>query len=321
MNKFDAIKVARRVLSTEIDGMQALSANLGSEFGDVVSLLKAVSGRTITAGVGKSGHIARKISATLASTGTPSVFVHPTEASHGDMGMIAKDDAVIALSRSGETKELADMIAYCKRFSIPLIAITSKSDSTLGKAADHVLRLPDSPEACAVTGAPTTSTTLQLALGDALAVCLLEARGFTAGDFKTLHPGGSLGAQLTTVADLMHTGDQMPVVGKKAKMSEALSVMGEKGFGCVGIVDGSGNLAGMITDGDIRRNLDKDLPKADVTEIMTQKPKTIEENTLAAEALHIMTGTLPKVMQVFVVTGGKPVGVLHMHDLLRAGIV
>jgi arabinose-5-phosphate isomerase len=320
MNNFDAIKVARRVLETEIEGLNAMSSQLGIEFGNVVTLLKDLQGRTIMAGVGKSGHVARKIAATLASTGTQSLFVHPTEASHGDMGMVAKDDAVIALSRSGETKELADMIGYCKRFSIPLIAITANTDSALGKAADHILKLPDTPEACAVTGAPTTSTTLQIALGDALAVSLLEARGFTAGDFKTLHPGGSLGAQLANVGDLMHSGNRMPLVAENAKMQEALHVMGEKGFGCVGIVNADGNLAGMITDGDIRRNLDKDLPKEDVTTIMTKSPKIAKSDMLAAEALHLMTGDLPKVMQIFVVDAGKPVGVLHMHDLLRAGL-
>lgn len=320
MKIFNAINVAQRVLQTEIDALNTLSANLGEDFTKVVTLLKALEGRTILAGVGKSGHVARKIAATLASTGTTSLFVHPTEASHGDMGMIKREDAVIALSRSGETKELADIIGFCKRFGLPLIAMTCKADSTLVRAASHVLLLPDAPEACAVTGAPTTSTTLQIALGDALAVALLEARGFTATDFKTFHPGGSLGAQLTGVADLMHTGDLMPIVTTEDNMDTALRIMGAQGFGCVGVVDANGTLTGIITDGDIRRNLDKDLPKANVTTIMTLNPKSIPADILAAEALHIMTAEAPKVMQVFVVENGKPVGILHMHDLLRARI-
>jgi len=317
---FNAIEVARRVIKIETDGMTALAANLDASFTKSIALIQNLRGRAVLAGVGKSGHVARKISATLSSTGTSSFFVHPTEASHGDMGMITKDDCVIALSRSGETKELADMIGYCKRFAVPLIAMTCKDGSTLAKAADTVLLLPDTPEACAVTGAPTTSTTLQIALGDALAVALLEARGFTAGDFKTFHPGGSLGAQLASASDLMHTGAHLPLVGDNETMEAALNMMGEKGFGCVGITDKNGMLIGMITDGDIRRNLDKDLPKAAVTSIMTQNPKTIAPDMLAADALRVMTAVPPKVMQVFVVDARNPVGILHMHDLLRAGI-
>ena len=320
MTKFDAIHVARRVIKTEIDGLSALSSGLGKEFGAVVELLQSLPGRAIMAGVGKSGHVARKIAATFASTGTPSLFVHPTEASHGDMGMIAKDDAVIALSRSGETKELADMIAYCKRYGVPLIAVTNRKSSTLGKAADHVLQLPDTPEACAVTGAPTTSTTLQIALGDALAVALLEARGFTAGDFKQLHPGGALGAQLTLASDLMHMNNEIPLVSEDSDMPTALAELSNKGFGCVGLIDASGDLKGIITDGDVRRNLDKDLLGATAASIMTKNPKTIAADTLAAEALRIMTSELPKITQVFVVKDTKPVGILHMHDLLRAGL-
>lgn len=317
---FDAITVARRVIQTETEGLNALAAGLGNDFSAVVDLLKTLQGRTILAGVGKSGHVARKIAATFASTGTVSLFVHPTEASHGDMGMITKGDAVIALSRSGETKELADMIGYCKRFGVPLIAMTCKSASTLARAADHLLLLPDVPEACAVTGAPTTSTTLQIALGDALAVALLEARGFTAGDFKNFHPGGALGAQLAHASDLMHTGARLPLVASTEIMETALQTMSEKGFGCVGVTTPDGTLAGIITDGDIRRNLDKDLPKAAVTSIMTQTPKTIAPHILAAKTLHIMTSEPPKVMQMFVTQDQKPIGILHMHDLLRAGL-
>jgi arabinose-5-phosphate isomerase len=279
-----------------------------------------VQGHVILAGVGKSGHVARKIAATFASTGTPSLFVHPTEASHGDMGMITKGDAVIALSRSGETNEFGDMLAFCHRFDVPIIAITGNAHSTLAKAAQYVLLLPPAPEACAVTGAPTTSTTLQIALGDALAVALLEARGFTAGDFKTFHPGGRLGAQMASASDLMHTGDHMPLVNTGTNMVTALETMSAKGLGCVGVTDGQQNLIGMITDGDIRRNLHKDLPKLDVDTIMTQTPKTISSDMLAVDALRYMTKEPPNVMQVFVVHGNKAIGILHMHDLIRAGL-
>lgn len=320
MTKFDAIKVARRVIDTEAEGLSALGACLGADFANVVAAINSISGHTVLTGVGKSGHIARKISATMASTGTPSLYIHPTEASHGDMGMITKNDCVIALSRSGETKELADILQYCKRNAIPLIAMTCKTGSALAKASNYLLLLPDTPEACAVTGAPTTSTTLQLALGDALAVALLESRGFTAGDFKEFHPGGSLGAQLQSVRDLMHIGERLPLVANTAHMETALEIMSEKGFGCVGVTDKAGKLSGIITDGDIRRNLDKDLPQVKIATIMTKTPKTISVDTLAAEALNIMTAKPPKVMQLFVLMDDKPVGIIHMHDLLRAGL-
>ena len=218
MTKFDAVKVARRVIEIETEGLTALGAGLGADFAEVVAAIKSISGHTVLTGVGKSGHVARKIAATLASTGTPSLYIHPTEASHGDMGMITKADCVIALSRSGETKELADIIQYCKRAAVPLIAMTCQKNSALGKAGDYLLHLPDTPEACSITGAPTTSTTLQMALGDALAVALLESRGFTPEDFKVFHPGGSLGAQLQSVEDLMHSGDRLPLVADSADM-------------------------------------------------------------------------------------------------------
>ncbi len=320
MTNFNALDVARRVLQTEINGLKTLSDQLNSSFSKVIDHLAQLNGHVILAGVGKSGHVARKIAATMASTGTPALFVHPTEASHGDMGMIKKGDVVIALSRSGETKELADITQFCKRFDVTLIAITCKKNSTLAKASDYLLLLPDTPEACNVTGAPTTSTTLQIALGDALAVALLEARGFTAGDFKTFHPGGSLGAQLAYAQDIMHTGERLPLVGSDASMDTALTIMSEKGFGCVGVTDDTGQFIGMITDGDIRRNLDKNLPIMNVKKIMTHTPKTISPTTLAVDTLRVMTATPPKVMQIFVLTGGEPVGIIHMHDLLRAGL-
>jgi arabinose-5-phosphate isomerase len=321
MTKFNAVNVARRVIGIEAKGLAALADNLDANFSEVVDGVKSVSGHIVLTGVGKSGHVARKIAATLASTGTPSLYIHPTEASHGDMGMITRNDCVIALSRSGETKELADIIQFCKRAAVPLIAMTCKKNSALGKAGDYLLHLPDTAEACTITGAPTTSTTLQMALGDALAVALLESRGFTAGDFKAFHPGGTLGAQLQTAQDLMHVGDRLPLVADSDQMETALSVMSEKGFGCVGVTDKTGILCGIITDGDIRRNLDKNLPNANVKTVMTKEPKTITPDILAAEALNIMTARAPKVMQVFVLLDEKPVGIIHMHDLLRAGIV
>lgn len=315
----DAAAVGRRVIDIEIAAMQQLSANLGEAFEDAIDHLTLLKGRVILAGVGKSGHVARKIAATLASTGTPSLYVHPTEASHGDMGMITPDDAVIALSRSGETKELADMIGYCKRYGVTLMAMTTHADSTLGKAADFLLQLPDAPEACAETRAPTTSTTLQIALGDALSVALLESKGFTASDFKTFHPGGALGASLASVSDLMHTGEAVPLVGADTLMSEALIVMTEKGFGCVGVTE-KGAMIGIVTDGDLRRHMDGSLTARTARQVMTKSPKTAAPTELAANALRRMTVEPPKVMQLFVVEDGKAVGIIHLHDLLRAGL-
>lgn len=316
----DHSKIGRRVLSTEISALKQMQADLGAPFNTVVDALRAIDGRIILAGVGKSGHVARKIAATLASTGSPSLYIHPTEASHGDMGMITKHDAVIALSRSGETTELADIIAYCRRFAVPLIAMTAKADSALGRAADHLLQLPDADEACAETRAPTTSTTLQIALGDALSVALLEAKGFTAKDFKTYHPGGKLGATLATVGELMHSGDARPLVTRGTALSEALLIMSEKGFGCVGVTEG-GMLVGIVTDGDIRRHLSDDLSGQPVERIMTSTPKVTTPDTLAADALRDMTSGPAKVMQLFVIADGVPIGIVHLHDFLRAGLV
>jgi len=314
------IKTGRRVLETEITALQSLAKGLNDSFANCVEALAIIKGRIVLSGVGKSGHVARKIAATLASTGSPAIYIHPTEASHGDMGMITVDDAVIALSRSGETQELADLIGYSRRFSIPLIAMTAKANSTLGSAADHVLNLPNAPEACAETRAPTTSTTLQIALGDALAVALLEAKGFTATDFKTFHPGGALGASLATVSDLMHSGEHLPLVPAGTTISEALITMNTKGFGCVGILDSRGTLSGLITDGDIRRHLSSDLTHRSVTDIMTTSPKSTHADELAANALRRMTSQPPKVMQMFVLENKKPIGIVHMHDFLRAGL-
>ncbi len=316
-----AIAAARRVIATEIAGLEALAAGIGPTFAAAVAACDAVPGRLIIAGVGKSGHVARKIAATLASTGAPAQFVHPTEASHGDLGMITPDDAVIALSKSGKTAEFADLIAYTRRFAVPLIAITAGDNSQLASAADIVLRLPDAAEACAETGAPTTSTTLQIALGDALAVALLERRGFSADDFRRFHPGGALGAALARVGDLMHTGEALPLAQPNSPMSEALVEMSAKGFGCVGVVDDAGALVGVITDGDLRRHMGPDLLTREAHAVMTAQPRTVHPNDLAATALRAMTAGDVKITVLFAVDETRaPQGVLHLHDCLRAGL-
>ncbi|MHA6288808.1 KpsF/GutQ family sugar-phosphate isomerase [Maricaulis sp. CAU 1757] len=321
MPVFDTAASARRVIATERDGLDQLAASIGEDFVAAVECVRAMKGRLICAGIGKSGHVARKIAATLASTGTPAYYVHPTEASHGDLGMIGAGDAVLALSKSGETKELGDLIAYCRRFGVPLISMTGAADSTLSRAANFPLVIPDAPEACGETRAPTTSTTLMMALGDALAVALLEGRGFTASDFKTFHPGGALGAALATVGDIMHTGDAVPTIGLDAPMSEVLIEMTTKSFGCAGVSDDAGKLAGVITDGDLRRHMGADLVDQKARDVMTADPKTAHAGLLAADALRLMTAGEIKIMQLFVVDETKrPVGILHLHDLLRVGL-
>ncbi len=309
---------ARRVLRLEAAGIEALSRSLGDEFAGAVDLLGRVTGRVIVSGMGKSGHIATKIAATLASTGTPASFVHPAEASHGDLGMITGTDAVIALSNSGETTELADLVTYAKRFTIGLIAITGRRKSTLAEAADVVLVLPDTPEACPMGLAPTTSTTVMLALGDALAVAMLERKGFSGDDFHVLHPGGKLGRRLLKVAAIMHTGDALPLVREDEPMSEALIVMSVKSFGCAGVVDAEGALCGLITDGDLRRHMAPDLLSRRTANVMTPHPKTIRPDALASEALGFMNGR--NITSLFVVADERPVGIIHIHDCLRAGI-
>jgi len=312
---------ARRVLRAEADALATLARALDATFDQAVERLAAVEGRVVVTGMGKSGHIARKIASTFASTGTPALFVHPAEASHGDLGMIARSDLVLALSNSGETPELADLVDYTRRFQIPLVAMVGRRASTLADAADIVLALPPLAEACPLGLAPTTSTTTMLALGDALAVALLERRGFGAADFGILHPGGRLGQRLIRVADLMHTGDALPRVGLAAPMSEALLVMTEKRLGCVGVVDGSGRLGGIITDGDLRRHMSPDLLDRTAGEVMTARPRTIRPQALAAEALALMNQTDRPFTVLFVVDQrGRPEGVLHMHDCLRAGL-
>ncbi|MBL8661059.1 MAG: KpsF/GutQ family sugar-phosphate isomerase [Rhodospirillales bacterium] len=317
-NTHDGLESARRVLRLEAAGIDALSRNLSDEFTRAVDLLGKVTGRVIVSGMGKSGHIATKIAATLASTGTPASFVHPAEASHGDLGMITENDAVIALSNSGETTELADLVTYAKRFTIGLIAITGRRNSTLAEAADVVLVLPDAPEACPMGLAPTTSTTVMLALGDALAVAMLERKGFSGDDFHVLHPGGKLGRRLLKVSAIMHSGAALPLLGEDEPMSEALIVMTVKSFGCVGIVDASGALCGLITDGDLRRHMAPDLLSRRVADVMTPHPKTIRPEALASEALGFMNGR--NITSLFVVADEHPVGIIHIHDCLRAGV-
>lgn len=317
MTQFDAAAVGRRVLKTESDALLQMADALDGAFSRAVELIHGIQGKVVCTGVGKSGHVGRKIAATLASTGTHSVFVHATEASHGDLGMIRQADAVLALSKSGETKELADVVAYCKRFGIPLIAITAFEGSALGRAADVLLLIPPAAEAAEGVDAPTTSTTLQIALGDALAVALVERRGFTATDFRVFHPGGKLGALLRTVADLMHKGPEVPLVQPDVSMQEALLVMTEKHFGCVGVLEGE-RLAGLITDGDLRRHMEGLLGHT-AGEVMTRGPLTVAPGMLAGEALKLMNDR--GVTVLFVVDDGRPVGILHVHDLLRAGVL
>ena len=316
------IASAVRTLEAEAGGITALSAaihdGLGRAFVAAVDLMHDARGRVIVTGMGKSGHVGRKIAATFASTGTPAFFVHPSEASHGDLGMITPDDVIMALSWSGETVELKDLIDYSRRFNIGLIAVTAAADSTLGKAADAVLVLPQAREACPHNLAPTTSTLMQAALGDALAVALLERRGFTALDFGKLHPGGRLGAMLKFVRNLMHTGATIPLVAAGAPMSEALVEMSAKGFGCVGITDPRGSLIGIVTDGDLRRHMRPDLMKARVEEVMTRSQKTVTPDQLASEALEILNSS--KITALIVAEAGKPVGIIHIHDILRAGV-
>lgn len=309
---------ARRVLGIEADALAALAASLGPAFTQILDVIGGVTGRVVVTGMGKSGHVARKIAATLSSTGTPALFVHPAEASHGDLGMIAKGDAVFALSNSGETSELSDLITYSKRFEIPVIAVTGGQASALADAADVVLVLPKSEEACPLGLAPTTSTTVMLALGDAIAVALLERKGFSPDQFHMLHPGGKLGRKLLKVSDIMHAGDEQPLIAAGTAMSDALIVMTAKSFGCVGVVDKDGRLVGVITDGDLRRHMSPKLTGQTVDAVMTKGAKSIPPDMLASEAVAFMNAN--KITNVFVVEGAKPVGILHIHDCLRAGV-
>ncbi|CAA9309471.1 MAG: D-arabinose 5-phosphate isomerase [uncultured Microvirga sp.] len=317
----EIVASALRTLAAERDGigllMTALDDGLGPRFCAAVELIAAARGRIIVTGMGKSGHVGRKIASTLASTGTPAHYVHPSEASHGDLGMVQADDVILALSRSGETTELSDIILHAKRFRVALVAVTSQESSTLARQADLCLPLPAAREACPNGLAPTTSTTMQLALGDALAVALLERRGFSAQDFRALHPGGKLGAQLRIVRDVMHVGERLPIVRDDAAMGAALDEIGRKGFGSVLVVAPDGRLAGIVTDGDLRRHWRPDLPSRPVSEIMTRTPRTIAPDALVAKALEIQETA--KITTLVVVEDGRPVGLVHFLDLLRAG--
>jgi len=317
------LAAARTVLHVEQQGLAALSASLGDPFVKALDLIAAATGRVVITGMGKSGHIGNKIAATMASTGQPAFFVHPGEASHGDLGMVQQDDVVIALSNSGETTELSDFIAYTRRYRIGLIGMTGGKDSTLALASDVALVIPKSPEACSIGLAPTTSTTVMLALGDALAVCLLDRRGFTAQDFQNFHPGGKLGQRLLKIADLMHSGDQIPLIDQDALMSAALIEMTAKRFGVVGVTDPDGALVGIITDGDLRRHMSKNLVDQKARSVMTAGSVTLEPSRIASEAVAVMNER--KITTLFCVDGdqnnGKPVGILHIHDCLQAGVV
>lgn len=307
----------RATIAREIEGLQAVSESLNEHFINAVRVVAGLKGRLIVSGMGKSGHIARKIAATLASTGTPAYFVHPAEASHGDLGMITSDDAVMMLSNSGETAELEDMVGYCKRFGIPVIALVRRPESKLVQAADIPVVLPEIPEA-SPTGAPTTSTAMMLAYGDALAMALLENRGFTKDDFRVFHPGGKLGKGLLRVQDIMHSGEALPLVAQDDTMKHVLLVMTTKSFGCAGVVNSTGELVGVVTDGDLRRHMDSDILNATAQDIMTQGGVRVTPKQLVAEVVALMNAR--SITSLFVVDNQKPVGIVHIHDCLRAGV-
>lgn len=325
MTPTEIIASAKRVIDAEINGLRQMHENFGDAFVQAVEMMcpiKNQKGRIIISGMGKSGHIGQKIAATFASTGTPSFFVHPSEASHGDLGMLTEDDLLITISNSGESREMGDIISFSRRYGIPMIAITSNPTSSMAQAADLTLLIPDkktAPEACPLGLAPTTSTTLTIAMGDALAVALIEKRGFTMQDFKDHHPGGKLGNVLLKVSDIMAKDDSLPLIGPDAKMADALVTMTVKSYGCLGVVDAQGTLLGVITDGDLRRHMSADLVNKSVKDIMTKNPKTIVPNMLGVEAVAYMNAN--KITNVFVQDAdGKPVGLLHVHHLLQAGI-
>jgi arabinose-5-phosphate isomerase len=315
------LEFGRAILHDEARALDALADSLGEPFENAVALILSCRGKLIVSGLGKSGHVGRKIAATLASTGTPALFVHPAEASHGDLGMIVPGDALLALSNSGETVELADLVAHSRRFALPLVAITARANSTLARAADVALTLPAAAEACPMGLAPTTSTTMQMALGDTIAIALLTRRGFTATDFHQFHPGGRLGSRLKRVSELMHSGDAVPLAPPDTPMDRALLLMTEKRFGCLGVADTTGKLIGIITDGDLRRAMGPNLLSCLVADIMNRAPRTIGPEALAAEALHAMNAGDRPITSLFVVDArGRPLGILHIHDLLRAGM-
>lgn len=316
----DVLAVGKSVLQTEAAALVDLKNALDESFTRAVEALANAKGRVIVTGMGKSGHIAHKIAASMSSLGTTAYFVHPGEASHGDLGMIEPDDIVIALSNSGDSPELSDIIAFCHRFNITLIGMTGRREGTLAKRSHIVLCLPPLEEACPFGLAPTTSTTLMLALGDALAIALLEKRHFSKEQYKMRHPGGKLGKLMLNAADLMHSGDEMPLVRAETKMSDALIVMTEKSLGCVGVVDENGDLQGIVTDGDLRRKMSADLLTRSAGEIMTANPRSVTRETSAADVVRIMNTTGKGITGLFVLDGKKPVGFVHIHDCLRAGV-
>lgn len=312
------IECAKRTIDREIDTILKLKESLNETFTQALDIMQNAKGRIIITGMGKSGHIGKKISASLASTGTPSFFVHPAEASHGDLGMITEDDVVVAISNSGESKELVDILNYCKRFGIKLISITKNPDSSLGKAGDIVLLLPNNGEACPLGLAPTSSTTATLVLGDILTAGLIERKGFTKADFNSRHPGGKLGSILQKVSDLMHTGAEMPILEENSDMQRVLLEMTSKRLGCVGFINSNGELTGMLTDGDLRRCLSPQILQEKAINLMTKNPKTISKDVMASEAMKIMHDK--KITNIFVLENQKPIGVIHIHDLLNNGV-
>ena len=321
MNNSAFLDTGRDVIRTEIAALEALAETLGASFSEAVSMILHAKGRVIVSGMGKSGHIARKTAATLASTGTPAQFVHPAEASHGDLGMLVQGDVVMMFSNSGETPELSDMVAHTRRFGIPLIGVASRAESTLLRQSDVALLLPQVPEACGTGIVPTSSTTMTLALGDALSIVLMKHRQFTPELFRQFHPGGKLGARLASVSDLMHSGDAMPMVGEATGMPDALITMSQKGFGVLGVTGAEGKLLGIITDGDLRRHMDNLLGQ-NAGDVMTPGPKTIETDALAERAVSIMQDK--QITCLFAVSPEAPetaAGLITIHDCLRAGVV
>jgi arabinose-5-phosphate isomerase len=314
------IPEAKEVILAEANALNLLAENLDDSFNKAVALLLDSSGKVAVTGMGKSGHIARKVAATLSSTGTPALFIHPSEASHGDLGMLEEGkDILLAFSNSGETAELTSILQFCVRFHIPIIGVTANKDSTLGRHSDLIFSLPKLSEACPLGCAPTTSTTMMLALGDSLSLCLLSARGFTMEDFKRYHPGGKLGTRLLAVSDLMHTGDEMPLASPNALMSEVLMIMTGKRLGCLGIVDNN-KLIGIITDGDLRRHMGPNLLNSKTYDIMTKNPISFTPETMAAKALALMQAK--EITNAFVLSpDGRPVGVIHIHDCLQASVI
>lgn len=308
--------IAQQVLAEEIRGLQILSENIPQDFSQAVERIINLSGRLVVSGIGKSGYIARKISASFASTGTASLYIHPAEASHGDLGMIAQNDIVMLLSNSGETSEILNIIKYCKRFGISIIGMTMKQDSTLALASDYLLHIPNVSEASTID-APTTSAMMMLALGDALMVAVYDTKGFSKDDFKILHPGGKIGANLTKVSDLMHIGDELPIVSPKDLMSDVLIVMTKKRFGCA-IVLSDDKILGIITDGDLRKHMNPHMISMRAEEMMTSRPKTISSNIFASQALAIMNELT--ITSLIVTENNKLIGIIHIHDILRRGI-